>query len=101
MSLVQWLALGSIIGVMSVSTKGDEDPMAALNRGFYLTAVLVSVAIFGACKMLLGTPDAPDAWWHYFVCSMIGVATSVAFVETATKCFATSASSPSVVFSNA
>ncbi len=70
----------SIVGVMSVSTTEDADPMAALNRGFYLTAVLVSVAIFFACKMLLVTPDAPDAWWHYFICAMIGVATSVAFV---------------------
>ncbi|NBW65937.1 sodium-translocating pyrophosphatase, partial [bacterium] len=70
----------SIVGVMSVSTTEDADPMAALNRGFYLTALLVSVAIFFACKMLLVTPEAPDAWWHYFICAMIGVATSVAFV---------------------
>jgi len=70
----------SIIGVMSVSTTEDADPMAALNRGFYITATLVSVAIYFACKVLLVTPDAPDAWWHYFICAMIGVATSVAFV---------------------
>ncbi|MBX9929830.1 MAG: sodium-translocating pyrophosphatase [Gemmatimonadaceae bacterium] len=70
----------SIIGVMSVRTAEDADPMAALNRGYCLTAVLVSVAIFFACKWLLVTPDAPDAWWHYFICAMIGVATSVAFV---------------------
>ena len=70
----------SIIGVMTVSTTEDADPMAALNRGYYITAALVSVAIFFACKWLLVTPDAPDAWWHYFICAMIGVATSIAFV---------------------
>ncbi len=70
----------SIIGVMSVSTTEDADPMAALNRGYYLTAALVSFAIFFACKYLLVAPGAPDAWWHYFICAMIGVATSVAFV---------------------
>ena len=70
----------SIIGVMTVSTKEDGDPMAALNRGYYITSVLVSVAIFFACKWLLVTPDAPDAWWHFFLCAMIGVATSIAFV---------------------
>ena len=70
----------SIIGVMSVSTKEDADPMAALNRGYYLTSVLVSIAIFFACKWLLNTPDAPDAWWHFFACAMVGVVTSIAFV---------------------
>ncbi|HEY2904822.1 MAG TPA: sodium-translocating pyrophosphatase [Vicinamibacterales bacterium] len=72
--------IASIIGIMSVSTKEDGDPMAALNRGYYLTAALVSVGIFFACKWLLQTPDAPDAWWHYFLCALVGVATSIAFV---------------------
>ena len=70
----------SIVGVMSVSTTEDADPMKALNRGYYITAALVSVAIFFACKWLLVTPDAPNAWLHYFGCAMIGVVTSIAFV---------------------
>src|SRR5450631_2471542 len=56
--------VASIIGIMSVSTKEDADPMDALNRGYYLTAALVSVGIFFACKWLLQTDAAPDAWWH-------------------------------------
>ncbi len=72
--------VASIIGIMSVSTKEDADPMDALNRGYYLTAFLVSIGIFFACKWLLVTPDAPDAWWHFFICALIGVATSIAFV---------------------
>ena len=70
----------SIIGVMSVKTREDADPMAALNRGYYITSALVSVAIFFACKWMLTTPEAPDAWWHFFACAMVGVATSIAFV---------------------
>ena len=70
----------SIVGVMSVSTTEDADPMKALNRGYYITAALVSVAFFFACKWLLVTPDAPDAWLNYFGCAMIGIATSIAFV---------------------
>ena len=70
----------SIIGVMTVSTTEDADPMKALNRGYYITAALVSVAIFFACKILLVNAEAPDAWLHYFGCAMIGVATSIAFV---------------------
>ena len=70
----------SIIGIMSVKAREDEDPMNALNRGFYLTTVLVSVAMFFICRALLTSPDAPDAWFRFFLCAMIGVATSVAFV---------------------
>ncbi len=72
--------VASIIGIMSVSTKEDADPMDALNRGYYLTAVLVSVGIFFACKWLLQSSTAPDAWWHFFICALVGVATSIAFV---------------------
>ncbi|HXC24878.1 MAG TPA: sodium-translocating pyrophosphatase, partial [Gemmatimonadaceae bacterium] len=72
--------LASIIGVMSVRTKEDADPMHALNRGYYLTAALVTVAFFFATKILLNPASAPDAWWHFFICGLIGIATSVAFV---------------------
>ena len=41
---------------------------------------LVSVAMFFICKTVLASPDAPDAWFKFFLCAMVGVATSVAFV---------------------
>jgi K(+)-stimulated pyrophosphate-energized sodium pump len=72
--------LASIIGIMSVSTKEDADPMAALNRGYYITAALVTVLFFFACKTLLATPEAPDAWLKFFWCGVIGIVTSIAFV---------------------
>jgi K(+)-stimulated pyrophosphate-energized sodium pump len=72
--------IASIVGVMIVRTSEDADPMAALNRGYYVTAALVTVAFFVACKWLLSTPQAPDAWWHFFGCGVIGIATSIAFV---------------------
>ena len=72
--------LASIVGVMTVSTKEDADPMAALNRGYYITAALVAVMFFFACKLLLVTPEAPDAWLSFFYCGMIGIVTSIAFV---------------------
>ena len=72
--------VASIVGIMSVKASDDEDPMNALNRGFYLTTALVVVAIFFICKWLLVAPDAPNAWKYFFACAMIGVATSVAFV---------------------
>ena len=70
----------SIIGIMSVKVSESEDPMNGLNRGFYLTTALVSVAMFFICKTVLYSADAPDAWFKFFLCAMVGVATSVAFV---------------------
>jgi K(+)-stimulated pyrophosphate-energized sodium pump len=72
--------LASIIGVMVVRTSGDEDPMSALNRGFYATSALVAIAFFFLCRWLLATPAAPDAWLNYFYCALIGLATAFAFV---------------------
>ncbi len=72
--------LCSIVGVMSVRTAEDADPMQALNRGYYLTAALVTIAFFFATRWLLNPASSPDAWWHFFICGLIGIGTSIAFV---------------------
>jgi K(+)-stimulated pyrophosphate-energized sodium pump len=73
--------LASIVGVMIVRTGGDEDPMKALNRGFYVTSAIVAAALFGLCRWLLTGPNVPEsAWLHYFACAMVGLATAFAFV---------------------
>jgi K(+)-stimulated pyrophosphate-energized sodium pump len=72
--------IASIIGVFVVRTSGTEDPMKALNRGFYVTSGLVAVAFYFLTRWLLATPSAPDAWWNYFLCGMIGLLTAFAFV---------------------
>jgi len=77
------MALGllcSIVGVMVVKTKEDADPMKALNRGYYVTAALVTVMFFFASRTLLQVASAPNAWLHFFWCGVIGIATSIAFV---------------------
>jgi len=72
--------IASIIGVMFVRTREDADPMDALNRGYYVTAALVVIIFFFATRWLLNPASAPDAWWHFFLCGLIGIATSIAFV---------------------
>ena len=58
--------------------KEDEDPMAALNRGFYVTSALVAIALFVLCRWLLRTPTAPpDAWLSFFFCGLVGLATEI------------------------
>ena len=72
--------LASIVGIFAVKTREDADPMAALNRGYYITSFLAIVGFFVATKWLLFNPSHPDAWWKYFICGMIGVVTSIIFV---------------------
>ncbi len=74
--------VASIIGIMMVRMDKEEklDPMQALNRGYYYAVVLAMAAFGGATYWLLNSPKAPDAWWHFFLCGVVGVLTSVAFV---------------------
>ena len=74
--------VASIVGIMMVHMDKEEklDPMQALNRGYYFAVVLAMAAFGGASYWLLNSPAAPDAWWHFFLCGIVGVLTSVAFV---------------------
>ena len=72
--------IASIVGVMVVRTSGDEDPMKALNRGFYVTSALVAVAFYFLTRWLLATDAAPDAYRYFFYCGLVGLATAFAFV---------------------
>jgi K(+)-stimulated pyrophosphate-energized sodium pump len=67
--------IASIIGIMSVRTNEKEDPMSALNRGFYITASLAMVGFFIASKWLLG-----PVYLNFFFCGLIGILVSLAFV---------------------
>jgi K(+)-stimulated pyrophosphate-energized sodium pump len=46
--------IASIFGILSVKAKDTEDPMKALNRGYVVTAVLVTLGFFIASRWLLG-----------------------------------------------
>ena len=76
--------ISSIVGIMIVKAKEDEDPMNALNRGFYVTAILAMVGFGVATFWTFGTgvfaAQAPNAWWHFFLSGVIGVITSVLFL---------------------
>src|SRR5213596_27569 len=72
--------VASIVGIVIVRVKETEDPMSALNRGYLVTAVLAAIGFFAGTRWLLNPATAPDAWWHFFLCGVIGIATSIAFV---------------------
>jgi K(+)-stimulated pyrophosphate-energized sodium pump len=68
--------VASIIGIMSVKVKENEDPMHALNRGYFITAFIAMLGFFVASRWLLG----PEFYFNFFLCGVIGILTSVAFV---------------------
>ena len=72
--------IAAIVGIISVSTTEDGDPMVALNKGYAWAVVLAMIAFGGTTWWLLSVEGAPQAWWHFFICGIIGVLTSVAFV---------------------
>jgi K(+)-stimulated pyrophosphate-energized sodium pump len=72
--------VASIVGIMIVRSREDEDPLRALNRGYWLTALLAAVGFLVATRWLLNPATAPDAWWHFFLCGAIGILTAIAFV---------------------
>ena len=77
--------IASIIGVIIVKSKEQEDPMAALNRGYYVTSALAIVGFFFAAWWMLAVdsaqhPEAISAWFYFFLCGVIGIAMAQAFV---------------------
>jgi len=72
--------LASIIGIMTVRCRENEDPMKALNRGFFGAALMATGGFGYASWWLLRSEKAPDAWLYFFGCGLIGVLMSVAFV---------------------
>ena len=68
--------IASIIGILSVKTNETEDPMKALNRGYFVTSLLAMVGFFIASRWLLGE----QYYFNFFLCGVIGVLASIAFV---------------------
>ena len=73
--------IAAIIGLTSVpfftdgSPKSKQDPMTPLNYGFYVVSALSVVGLFISTKVMLG-----DAWYWFFFCGLVGIATGIAFV---------------------
>jgi K(+)-stimulated pyrophosphate-energized sodium pump len=72
--------IASIVGIMVVRTREDGDPMAALNRGYYVTSLLAAIGFFIATRWLLTTNAAPNAYLYFWMCGLIGIVTSILFV---------------------
>src|SRR5208282_5335942 len=49
--------IASLVGVFVVSTREDEDPMHALNKGFYVTSALALAGFAAAVYLMLNGPQ--------------------------------------------
>lgn len=67
--------IASIIGVMSVKIKEEEDPMKGLNRGYALTTFLAILGFALATYLLL-----EGYWLKFFLAGLVGIITSIIFV---------------------
>jgi len=70
--------IASIAGVFVVSANETEDPMRALNRGFYLTSVLALAGFALAVYTMLDGPMVKPLW--LLGCGVVGLITSFLFV---------------------
>src|SRR3990172_8244002 len=70
--------LATMAGLLSVSafaSRESKNPMQPLNGGYYVVSVLSVVGLFITTKVMLG-----DAWYWFFFCGLVGIATGIAFV---------------------
>ncbi|MCM8821398.1 MAG: sodium-translocating pyrophosphatase [Candidatus Omnitrophica bacterium] len=67
--------IASIIGVMTVKIKEEEDPIKGLNRGYLVTTILATAGFWLSTKLLL-----TEYHTLFFLCGLIGILTSYAFV---------------------
>lgn len=76
--------LATIAGVFSVRARESDAPMAALNRGYYVTMALATFLLALAAFVLLqGNPSAganANTWFWFFLAGVTGVVTSLVFV---------------------
>ena len=71
--------VASIIGVAIVKTNDTEDPMAALNRGYYATSALALIGFAFAVKTMLNG-NGTVAWGWLLGCGIVGMVTAFLFV---------------------
>jgi K(+)-stimulated pyrophosphate-energized sodium pump len=77
--------LGTIVAILSLRGREDEDPMHILNRGYWVTTLLAAVGLLITTNVMMQTPGANGAsaipaWLWFFGAGLVGLATSVVFV---------------------
>jgi K(+)-stimulated pyrophosphate-energized sodium pump len=72
--------IASAIGMFFVKSREGEDPMLALNRGYYFTTFLAAVFLFPITYYMLGGVNGSSYFINFYACAAIGLALSFIFV---------------------
>ncbi|MCL2707053.1 MAG: sodium-translocating pyrophosphatase, partial [Dehalococcoidia bacterium] len=71
--------IASMVGLVVVKAKENENPMNALNRGYYVSLLLSIVGLFVSVKFMFGgQPDVKEIW--LFFAGLVGIVASVIVV---------------------
>jgi K(+)-stimulated pyrophosphate-energized sodium pump len=70
--------IACIFGILSVRIRGNENPMNALNRGYFVSVGISVVGMILTVWLMLGT--APGNWIWLAIAGLIGIAASVVIV---------------------
>ncbi|MFH1656700.1 MAG: sodium-translocating pyrophosphatase [Candidatus Nealsonbacteria bacterium] len=65
--------LSAIVGVMVAKAKENSDPLKALNKGYFVTSLLSTIAFYFVTMNMLG-----NVWFFY--AGLVGLLTSIVFV---------------------
>jgi len=65
----------TMVGILLVKLRGNEDPLLALNRGYYSTATVAAIFFGIATYLMLG-----EHWFNFFIAGITGIITSVIIV---------------------
>ena len=71
--------LASMIGILSVKGVDGADPMDAMNRGYYITAIISAIFLAGGIYYLFS--PFISGWIYFVLAGFVGIALSVAFLR--------------------
>ena len=69
------------LGILLVHARdSNDDPIDAMKRSYAVSMAAAAVGLVATCRICLATDVAPDAWWHYALCGLIGIVMSFAII---------------------
>ncbi|ETO16444.1 Pyrophosphate-energized membrane proton pump, partial [Reticulomyxa filosa] len=62
------------IGIMlTIPKNSTEDAIVSMKRGYSVALAIAVVCFTIVCRLMLHTPKAPSAWWHFALCGFVGL----------------------------
>ena len=69
------------VGISIVKAGQNDEPLAAMKRGYMVTMLLAAGGFLVTTRLLLYSEKAPREWFHFFLCGVVGVLVSYAIIS--------------------